>query len=64
MCSAMLGYVPTPKQQQFHDATEFDVMYGGQRGRRQKRFSLITEGDPGVRPAPRDSRRRLPAHLR
>lgn len=24
-----LEYVPTPRQQEFHDATEFDVLYGG-----------------------------------
>ncbi len=27
-----LGYVPTPKQQVFHDATEFDVLFGGSSG--------------------------------
>ncbi|MFJ6215013.1 terminase large subunit domain-containing protein [Streptomyces sp. NPDC092296] len=29
---AELGYVPTPKQQEFHAATEFDVLYGGAAG--------------------------------
>ena len=29
---ARLGYVPTPKQQVFHDATEFDVLFGGSSG--------------------------------
>lgn len=29
---AALGYTPSPKQQQFHDATEYDVFYGGARG--------------------------------
>ncbi|MFD9564354.1 terminase large subunit domain-containing protein [Streptomyces sp. NPDC059994] len=29
---ADLGYVPTAKQQEFHDATEFDVLYGGAAG--------------------------------
>ncbi|MGK5728933.1 hypothetical protein [Streptomyces sp. URMC 124] len=29
---AELGYVPTPKQREFHDATEFDVLYGGAAG--------------------------------
>ncbi|BFP50017.1 terminase family protein (plasmid) [Kitasatospora sp. CMC57] len=29
---AALGYVPTPKQQEFHDAEEFDVLYGGAAG--------------------------------
>lgn len=27
-----LGYVPTPKQQLFHDAAEFDVLFGGASG--------------------------------
>lgn len=27
-----LGYVPTPKQQLFHDAIEFDVLFGGSLG--------------------------------
>lgn len=27
-----LGYTPTPKQQLFHDATEFDVLFGGSVG--------------------------------
>ena len=29
---AKLGYVPTPKQQEFHDATEFDLLFGGSAG--------------------------------
>ncbi|MGW2520450.1 terminase large subunit domain-containing protein [Streptomyces sp. NPDC001617] len=29
---ADLGYVPTPKQREFHAATEFDVLYGGAAG--------------------------------
>lgn len=28
----ILGYVPTPKQQEFHDATEFDLLFGGAAG--------------------------------
>jgi hypothetical protein len=28
----LLDYVPTPKQQEFHAATEFDVLYGGAAG--------------------------------
>jgi phage terminase large subunit len=28
----LLGYVPTPKQVEFHNATEFDVLYGGAAG--------------------------------
>jgi hypothetical protein len=27
-----LGYEPTPRQQEFHSATEFDVLYGGAAG--------------------------------
>lgn len=27
-----LGYVPTPKQQMFHEAPEFDVLFGGSAG--------------------------------
>lgn len=29
---AQLGYTPTPKQQEFHAADEFDVLYGGAAG--------------------------------
>lgn len=29
---AKLGYVPTPKQREFHDAVEWDVLYGGAAG--------------------------------
>ncbi len=29
---AALGYQPTPKQQEFHDATEDDILYGGAGG--------------------------------
>lgn len=29
---AALGYVPTPKQQTFHEAPEFDVLFGGSAG--------------------------------
>jgi hypothetical protein len=28
----LLDYIPTPKQQEFHAATEFDVLYGGAAG--------------------------------
>ncbi|MFE3577855.1 hypothetical protein [Streptomyces vinaceus] len=28
----LLGYVPTPKQQEFHDADEYDLLYGGAAG--------------------------------
>ncbi len=38
-----LGYTPTPKQQQFHDATEFDVLYGGSAGAGKTR-ALVMEG--------------------
>ena len=27
-----LGYVPTPRQQEFHDATEFAILFGGAAG--------------------------------
>lgn len=29
---ARLGYVPTPRQQEFHAAAEFDVLFGGAAG--------------------------------
>lgn len=29
---AALGYVPTPKQHEFHNAAEFDVLFGGSAG--------------------------------
>lgn len=29
---AALGYVPTPKQHEFHAAAEFDVLFGGSAG--------------------------------
>lgn len=29
---AKLGYVPTPKQHEFHEATEFDLLFGGSAG--------------------------------
>jgi len=38
-----LDYVPTPKQQEFHDATEFDVLYGGAAGG-GKTKALVMEG--------------------
>lgn len=40
---AELGYVPNAKQQLFHDATEYDVVYGGAKGG-GKSFSLTIEG--------------------
>ena len=33
---AALDYVPTPRQAEFHDATEFDVYSGGSRRRRAR----------------------------
>ncbi|MEV4438509.1 terminase family protein [Streptomyces sp. NPDC049577] len=39
---ADLGYVPTPKQRQFHAATEFDVLFGGSAGG-GKTKSLVME---------------------
>ncbi|MGH3429493.1 MAG: terminase large subunit domain-containing protein, partial [Mycobacteriales bacterium] len=38
-----LGYIPTPKQQLFHEATEFDVLFGGSAGP-GKSLALLMEG--------------------
>lgn len=38
-----LGYTPTPKQAEFHAATEFDVLYGGSAGA-GKTKALVMEG--------------------
>jgi Terminase large subunit, T4likevirus-type, N-terminal len=49
-----LGYVPTPKQQVFHDATEFSVLFGGSAGGGKSR-ALTAEAiracvrHPGIR---------------
>jgi hypothetical protein len=39
----LLGYTPDPAQQRFHDATEFDVGYGGLAGA-GKSLALLMEG--------------------
>lgn len=50
----LLGYVPTPKQQEFHDAAEFDVLFGGAAGGGKSR-ALTAEAiraciqHPGIR---------------
>jgi hypothetical protein len=50
----MLGYIPDPAQQRFHDATEFDVGYGGLAGA-GKSYALVMESirqavnHPGMR---------------
>jgi len=50
----LLGYEPTPKQQIFHDATEFDVLFGGSSGG-GKSVALVAEAIracvryPGIR---------------
>lgn len=50
----LLGYAPTEKQREFHDATEFEVFLGGSAGG-GKSLALLTEGlkrcmrHPGIR---------------
>ncbi len=39
----LLGYEPTPKQQKFHDAPEFDVLFGGSLGG-GKSLALLMQG--------------------
>ncbi|MFF4644979.1 hypothetical protein [Streptomyces sp. NPDC001389] len=50
----LLGYTPTPKQQEFHDATEYDVLYGGAAGGGKTRALLMDDlrdcvRHPGIR---------------
>ena len=40
---ALIGYEPSERQQLFHDATEFDVLYGGAAGG-GKSVALVAEG--------------------
>ncbi len=50
----LLGYVPTPKQREFHAATEYDVLYGGAAGGGKTRALLMDDlqdcvRHPGIR---------------
>lgn len=44
-----LGYTPTPKQWEFHNATEFDVLYGGAAGGGKTRALLMDDLQDCVR---------------
>ena len=43
--------MPTPKQAEFHAATEFEVLFGGSPGG-GKTLACLTAGHPGVRALP------------
>ncbi|MFK0045526.1 hypothetical protein ACIQU4_15635 [Streptomyces sp. NPDC090741] len=50
----LLGYVPTPKQQLFHEATEYDVLLGGSAGGGKTKALLMDDlrdcvRNPGIR---------------
>ena len=49
-----LGYTPTPKQQMFHDATEYDLLFGGSAGGGKSRALVMDDlrdcvRHPGIR---------------
>lgn len=45
----LLGYEPTPRQREFHEATEFDVLFGGAAGGGKTRALLMDDLRDAVR---------------